>query len=57
MITYKGSDINFRGMKLRDYLQMWWYKLKGMRLHDYLQMWWYKLKGREITWLLTNVVT
>ena len=56
MITYKGSDINFRGMKLRDYLQMWWYKLKGMRLHDYLQMWWYKLKGREIMWLPTNVV-
>jgi hypothetical protein len=40
MITYKGSDINFRGMNLRDYLQMWWYRLKG----------------REIIWLLTNVV-
>jgi len=40
MTTYKCDDIN----------------LRGMRLHDYLQMWWYKLKGCELTWLLANVV-
>jgi hypothetical protein len=40
MITYKCGDINLRGMRLRDYIQMWWYKLKG----------------RKITLLLTNVV-
>jgi len=41
VITYKFGDIN----------------LRGVRLDDYLQMWWYKLKGHAITWLLTNVVT
>jgi len=40
MITYKCGDINLRGVSLRDYLQMWWYKLKGC----------------DLTWLLTNVV-
>jgi len=40
MIAYKYGDKNLRGLKL----------------HDYLQMRWYKLKGREITWLPTNVV-
>jgi hypothetical protein len=56
MITYKCGDIYLRGVRLHDYLQMWWYKFKGVRLSDYLQMWWYKLNGHEIMWLLTNVV-
>jgi len=32
MITYKCGDINLRGVRLRDYLQMWRYKLNGYEI-------------------------